>query len=357
MIMVLGVFIVALIFFGIIIKKIWDAFFSNDEETIADKLIGGGITMLLATIPSSIDSLLQFLYDLLKVQKSANDDGLSLWWFVGLGLFLLILGVIMKFREASANYVILNMPGTIHHTKEDGMLKALNINNCDEIEISTANCQAEMQKLSQASANVILKDIQSQMERFNRQSHSKRCFTGMAPIPFIIYAGTKHTGNDIRYYLEFDKATQQYTKLNNEKKYPKLKRPELTTNTPNEIVVAVSTTALINEMNTSQFNMPVFRLSIEAPKDNAIFSKRQLDEYVNETVTFISEVCKKNSNVVRVNLLLATQACFAYALGKALVLMQNRVPQIVSYHYIAPSYKIGLIINGVTAGQIVKTQN
>ena len=110
-------------------------------------------------------------------------------------------------------------------------------------------------------------------------------------------------------------------------------------------------------MNTSQFNMPVFRLSIEAPKDNAIFSKRQLDEYVNETVTFISEVCKKNSNVVRVNLLLATQACFAYALGKALVLMQNRVPQIVSYHYIAPSYKIGLIINGVTAGQIVKTQN
>lgn len=357
MIMFWAVFIVALIIFGVIVKIIWDAFFINDEETVADKLIGGGITMLLATIPTSLDSLLQFLYDLLKIQKSANDEGLSLWWFVGLGLLLLILGVVLKIREASAKYVILNMPGTIHHTQEDGMLKALKISNCDEIEISTANCQAEMQKLSQAKANVILKDIQSQMERFNRQSNSKRCFTGMAPIPFIIYAGTKHTGDDIRYYLEFDKSIQQYTKLNNEKKYPKLNSSEIITINTNEIVVAVSTTALINDMNTSQFNLPVFNLSIEIPKDNAIFSKRQLDEYVNETVTFISKVCKKNNNVNRVNLLLATQACFAYALGKALVLMQNRVPQIVSYHYIAPSYKIGLIINGGTSGQIVKTQN
>ena len=60
--------------------------------------------------------------------------------------------------------------------------------------------------------------------------------------------------------------------------------------------------------------------------------------------------------VLNVHLLLATQACFAYAFGKSLVLMQNRVPQIVSYHYAAPSYKVGITINGSSAGRIEKVK-
>ena len=262
------------------------------------------------------------------------------------------MGVILNIVDASSKYVILNMPGTIHHTKEDGMLKSLKTDKCDEIETNTTNCQAEMQKLSLTKTTAILGDIQAQMDRFNRETKSKRCFTGMAPIPFIIFAGTRHRGSDIKYYLEFDKATQQYLKLNNAKEYPILNKSTITTTTSEEIVVAVSTTAIINETNTSQFNLPVFSLSLLEPKDNAIFSKRQLNAYINETVTFISEVCKKNSQVKRVHLLLATQACFAYAFGKSLVLMQNRVPQIVSYHYAAPSYKVGITINGSSAGRI-----
>lgn len=357
MIKLFGLFLVAIIIIGLIVKVVWDLCRDKDEEKPAsDMLIEGGITVILATLPSFSDSFLQFLYDLFQIARTVDDGGFSPRWLIGLGLLLIVLGVILRFVDASAKYVILNMPGTIHHTKEDGMLKTLKTDKCDEIETNTANCQAEMQKLSQAKANTIVGDIQVQMERFNREAKSKRCFTGMAPIPFIIYAGTKHRGSDIKYYLEFDKATQQYSKLNNAKEYPILNKPTIITVASEEIVVAVSTTALINDANTSQFNKPVFGLSLVEPKDNAIFSKRQLNDYVNTTVTFISEICKQNSQITKVHLLLATQACFAYALGKVLVNMQNRVPHIVSYHYIAPSYKVGMVINGSSSGQIVKVQ-
>ena len=350
--------IVAIILIGLLVKAIWELFLDRDEEkTTSDKLIEGGITVILASLPSFSDSFLQFLYDWLQIQKTVGEEAFSPRWLVGLGLLLIILGLILRFVDASAKYVILNMPGTIHHTKEDGMLKTLKTNKCDEIETNTANTQTEMQKLSQAKATSIIGDIQAQMNHFNRETKSKRCFTGMAPIPFIVYAGTKHRGNDIKYYLEFDKAIQQYTKLNNAKEYPILNKPTLTTLTSKEIVVAVSTTALINETNTVQFNLPVFNLALVEPKDNAIFSKRQLNDYVNTTVTFISEICKHNSQITKVHLLLATQACFAYALGKLLVNMQNRVPQIISYHYIAPYYKVGMVINGSSSGQIVKVNN
>lgn len=352
MIKVLGVLIVTLIIIGIL--KLIELIFVNKDRDISDKLIETGLALILATIPSFSDKWIQLLYDFWAIEMTDPKKDLSPWWLIALGVVLLIVGIVFKYIEASAKYVILNMPGTIHHTKDDGMLKALKIKNCEEIEISTTNCQAEMQKISQSKVNEVLNDIQRQMEHFNRQSNQNRCFTGMAPIPFVVYAGTRHKGNDIRHYLEFDKETQQYVKLNNDKKYPKLLRPEISTINTKEVVITVSTTTEINGTNTSQFSMPVFNLTIEETKDNAIFSKRQLNDYVNETSKFILEICKKNSDITKVNLLLATQACFAYALGKVLVLMQNRVPQIVSYHYIAPSYKMGMVINGGEAGKIVR---
>lgn len=357
MIKIFGLFIVVAILLGLLIKVLWDLFLDKDgEKTTADNLIAAAVDVIIASLPSCSDSILHFLYNWLHIQKTVGEEGFSPRWLIAIGLLLLVVGVILKVIDAAASCVILNMPGTIHHTKADGMLKALKCQNCDEIETNTANCQTEMHRLSQTRANAIIADIQNQMERFNREAKSKRCFTGMAPIPFIIYAGTKHRGSDIRYYLEFNKATQEYTKLNNGKKFPKLLRPTINAVEATEIVVAVSTTAIINETNTSQFKLPVFSLSLEEPKDNAIFSKRQLNAYINETVTFISEVCKKNSQIKRVHLLLATQACFAYAFGKSLVLMQNRVPQIVSYHYTSPSYKVGITINGSSAGQIEKVK-
>lgn len=348
------VIILFILFIACAGKFMLNALSKDDEMSIADKFLDGGLTTILITLPTTSDAVLQFLYDLFKVPKSVTDAGLSPRWLIVIGIVFLFIGSILKIIDLTANYVILNMPGTIHHTKEDGMLKSLKAKHCDEIEASTENCQAAMPKLTQNKANGFLRDIQLQMNKFNDQTKNRRCFTGMAPIPFVIYAGTKHRGRDIKCYLEFDKATQQYLILNNNKKYPKLQKTEIGHVNSNEIVVAVSTTASVVEANIRQFNMPVFNLSLEEPKDNAIFSKKQLDDYVNDTITYISEVCKQNSNINKIHLLLSTQACYAYALGKNLVLMQNRVPQIISYHYIAPSYNVGIVVNGVAEGKIIK---
>lgn len=355
MIKVYAILIFAAIIIALVVKLLMSMFRSSDDDKpVSNVLIETGAGLILAAIPSFSDKVMEFLYTLVCLPEPSSESNIQQGWLIGIGVFILALGVYFKIKDSAVPYVILNMPGTIHHTKADGMLQALNATNCDEIEVSTAESQSDMQKLSQAKTNVVLKDIDLQMIRFNREKGKKRCFTGMAPIPFIIYAGTKHEGNDIRHYIEFDKSTQKYTKLNNDKSYPKIIVPKTDClNSVNEIVVSVSTTARITDTNTKQFNMPVLSIVLDNPKDNAIYSKKQLNDYVNKTVTLISDVCK-NKDITTIHLLLATQSCFAYALGKSFITMQNRIPQIISYHYIDPSYSVGIIVNGISKGNIVR---
>ena len=162
-------FIVAIILIAIIVNVLWNLFGNKDEEkNSADKLIAAAVEVILASLPSFSDEFLQFLYDWLQIQKTVGEEGFSPRWLMAIGLLLLVVGFILKGIDAAAGCVILNMPGTIHHTKADGMLKALKCQNCDEIETNTANCQTAMQRLSQTRANAIIADIETQMERFNR---------------------------------------------------------------------------------------------------------------------------------------------------------------------------------------------
>lgn len=324
----------------------------DDDKPVSDVLIVAGAELILANISSLGDKVIQFLYTLLRLPEPLPESSIQPGWLMGLGGIMLVLGIYFKIKDSSIPYVILNMPGTIHHTKDDGMQKSLNATNCEEIEISTADSQEEMQKLSQTKLNGILRDIDLQMNRFNGKTRCKRCFTGMAPIPLIVYAGTKHKGSDLL-YIEFNKSKQQYEKLNNEKSYPKLILPATSNISSDEIVVSVSTTARITNSNTMQFKMPVLNITIDEPKDNAIYSKKQLNDYVDKTVTFIAKVYK-DYKISKIHLLLATQPCFAYALGKSFVTMQNRIPQIISYHYVAPSYIAGIEVKGNTKGTLVR---
>lgn len=349
------ILIIAAIIIALVVKLLLSVFhLLDDDKPVSDVLIVAGAELILANISSFSDKVIQFLYTLLQLPEPLSESSIQPGWLLGLGAVMLILGIMVKIIDSSIPYVILNMPGTIHHTKDDGMQKSLNATKCEEIEVSTAGSQSEMQKLPQSKLNGILKDIELQMNRFNREKGKKRCFTGMAPIPFIIYAGTKHEGNDIKHYIEFDKSTQKYVKLNNDKSYPQLIVPKTDcSSSVSEIVVSVSTTVRITEADTKQFNLPILNITLDKPKDNAIFSKKQLNDYVNRTVTAISELCK-NNDISTIHLLLATQPCFAYALGKSFITMQNRIPQIISYHYIAPSYSVGIIVNGKSRGNIVR---
>ena len=347
------ILIIAAIVVALIVKLIFSVFHClDDDKPVSDVLIVAGVELFLANISSFSDKVIQFLYTLLRLPEPILESSIQPGWLIGLGGIMLVLGIYFKIKDSSTPYVILNMPGTIHHTKDDGMQKSLNATNCDEIEVSTASSQAEMQKLSQSKLNGILKDIDLQMNRFNGKTRCKRCFTGMAPIPLIIYAGTKHKGSDIQ-YIEFNKSKQQYEKLNNEKSYPKLILPTTSNISSEEIVVSVSTTARITDTNTRQFKKPVLNITIDEPKDNAIYSKKQLNDYVDKTVTFVSKVYK-DYNISKIHLLLATQPCFTYALGKSFITMQNRIPQIISYHYVAPSYIVGIVVNGNSRGTLVR---
>lgn len=69
-------------------------------------------------------------------------------------------------------------------------------------------------------------EIEEQVNAFKNETiERKRGYTGIAPIPFIMYAGTLLERGEINYYYEFDKIdTNDYYKLEHKKnkKYSKL---------------------------------------------------------------------------------------------------------------------------------------
>lgn len=266
------------------------------------------------------------------------------------------LGLDKIHRKPLEPLTLLNMPGlTNHNAKANHIFEPIGREG-QEILLETDCDQTTMANLTKQSLKSIIKQIQDKVSEFSNKDGIK-CFTGMAPIPFIIYAGTKHKRNDISYYLEYSRSGSKYLALNNNQTYPALQLTPITTTDGSEAVIAFATTADITEVNIQQFRCHVFRAELCETCNNAIFSLPQLYDYVDTLLIYIENIHKQNPNLIRIHLLCSTQTCFAYHLGTKLVNMSNRLPQLVSWHFISshqPVYTVGLIITGSEAGQIVK---
>ena len=67
--------------------------------------------------------------------------------------------------------------------------------------------------------NRIIHKIDKTCEKFTERSRDRKsCFTGMAPIPYTIYAGTKLAGSELRRYFEYRRADSKYYELSNQKR-------------------------------------------------------------------------------------------------------------------------------------------
>ena len=93
MIKIFGLFIVVAIVLGLLIKVLWDLFLDKDgEKTTADNLIAAAVDVIISSLPSFSDSVLQFLYDWLQIQKTVGEEGFSPRWLMAIGLWFRIGG-------------------------------------------------------------------------------------------------------------------------------------------------------------------------------------------------------------------------------------------------------------------------
>lgn len=211
----------------------------------------------------------------------------------------------------------------------------------------------------------ILNQIEDNTKSFKSETNGlKKGYTGIAPIPFIIYAGTFLNRTNIDKYLEFNKKTSKYYELSNKKvKYPKLineyKLEDLDKKN-NGITLVVSITQQITEEDLSQFkNTNIVKLGIRDKKDNAIYSKKQLEEYTNNVIDTIIKLENSGINIKKINLILASQSCLAIEIGKRCA-DDTRLPEVISYQYERQEnnnrYPWGIVINGKNKGNFIKEE-
>jgi hypothetical protein len=222
---------------------------------------------------------------------------------LGCGITLIILGIIL-WHSIKKRIYILNMLGKIKHEISD--VKTVNF-----LKLKDYQLKETVLDLRWVANNVNpqrWKEAREQIEEYigefsARSDTSTICFTGMAPIPFEVYAGTYMYGHTVKRFFEYNRSEDSYYELKRQKlcgsekwlknkDIPILKNSIMKNDNSADAVIAVSITQTIQDSDLIQFKCPIIRLGIDKPKDNAITSIMQLKVYVNKTIELIIELKK-----------------------------------------------------------------
>ena len=314
------------------------------------------------------------LVKVLAIIKNRNDinelvEDFNLYYFF-LGVFLIIIAIILGFYS-KRKVCVLNINGYMRQRIEPYFKKKKDVvNDFREREINFVNIYKKIfcNRFDKESYECILEEIKEQVNAFKNETiEGKRGYTGIAPIPFIMYAGTFLEREEIDDYYEYDKIdTKDYYKLEHKKnkKYPKLNLKtnleEIDVNKSN-IVISISTTRNITDTQLKQFDEEcnIIKLEVDKPCDNKIRYKEQLNEYVNSVFDTIEKISQKLNNIKTVNIVCSSQSCLALEIGKRSV-DTTRIPEITSYQFENQSdikYPWGIVINGKNKGKLIKVED
>lgn len=326
---------------------------NQKEEVISDVLIAGGLQLILASFGNFDDKFFAFLSG---TQSTTNYIQLT----VG---FTLLVGGILFFFYVKNKIYILNINGYFDKRIEQHH-HDLGLNDFQFKEREIDFIHLFKKEMNEAVAVDILELIKNKTASFIEESKDKnRAYTGIAPIPFIFSAGKFFSREKIDKYFEYNKFNQTYYELKPSKKR-KMPYPLLQTITPmstvsddfsENVVLAISLTQKIEEVDLLQFSYPIIHLSIPNPTDNAIKYSDQLKNYTLEIYSVLINIKKYFPRVKRVHIVYSGQSCLPFEVGK--LLDDQRMIEVVSYQYTAqniPRYSWGIIINGANKGTYIK---
>ncbi|PEF72930.1 2-methylthioadenine synthetase [Bacillus pseudomycoides] len=347
-------------------KAIRAFFDQKKEQSISYLIITVGINLIIASFGGKLIDKWFSYYTAVSVNASKEEvlknidkvSDLNIPQFVSGGI-LLALGIYLLYRSNQKSY-ILNINGYFDNRIENHT-KDLGLTPFDFKEREIDIIRLHKKGIDSSTTNEILDIITDKVEKFRNESKTfKRGYTGIAPIPFIMFAGTCFPREKIDDFYEFYKFEDTYKILDDKKSgYPLL---HVTTNInelnerTREVVLTISTTVEISSIHTNQFNAPIVQLSVNNTDDNIITSKNQLKEYgeiVYETIKAIQLQCP---HVETIHILYAGQSCLAFKIGQ-LCCESTRMTKIINYQYIHqsdPKYPWGIVMNGDEKGKYIK---
>lgn len=343
-------------------------FRGKEEDSVSNTLIFTGVSLIASGISALSDAVVDGIFQLLSLQAPANEGGYLFRMIIGLAL--VILGLVLKFNLKKRVYV-LNMYG-IAAQKDIDEPKALTDLKLAEHKVKEQIIDFVQlfdggTAINPKSNKAICKQIENATAKFSAKvtEQKKTCFSGMAPIPYTIYAGTFLEAAKISHYFEYNAhngghyySLKKATKKEIKKGWNKLDIawPQNIDTNANEVVLAISISHKVNDADLSQFSTDIIHLALNTPQDNVIMYLQQLQEYKNKIDNVIqNELTTKYPNLKTIHIAASVPSCVSVELGKIIGMRTNRMPDIVVHHYISsntPCYAFGLHVNGSKKGDL-----
>ncbi|MGG3283850.1 SAVED domain-containing protein [Paenibacillus solani] len=322
------------------------------EEGIAYFIIMFGSEVVATSFGTLDDKIIAFLRH--------NDVDTNYAQIIS-GFILIGIGVFLMFHSRNKMY-ILNLNGMFHDRRIDNHHKEVGLSPFQFKEKEVDFVRLYKKTMNADIAAEIIEEIKHKVEVFKQESKDKkRGYTGIASIPFVLFAGKYFERSVMHDYFEYDKFQQVYYRLTSKHRFPKLSlsQNDAITRLQSihcvEVVIAISITASIRAEQLVQFTCPQLYLSVPNPNDNLIKHKEQLHSYVEKTYDVLKETHERIPNLKKIHLVISSQSCFAFKLGQ--LIEDTRMPMVISYQYNAqssPKYPWGIIINGDQKGDFVQ---
>ncbi|GAB6152795.1 hypothetical protein JCM17380_15450 [Desulfosporosinus burensis] len=339
---------------------------SKKEAVISSILFTAGLELTISSFGTMQDKILPAIALISKNMTSQDTTTIiseatqTNYNQLITGLILLGLGIALTYYSRKKLY-ILNIMG-YEEKRIENYSKDLGLSAFDFKERDIDFIRMFKTGITAISSKDIIEDIKQKVEGLKHSKIFQRGYTGIAPIPFIVIAGTFLGKEKIDEYFEYDKIdTETYYKLteNKRKKYPILRFQSIPNNIDllaTEAVLAIEITTEIPESDLVQFNnLGIFRLSIDHPKDNTIRFKNQLNHYTNTIFNTLEKQIKQTlPKLKRIHLVYSGQSCLALEIGKRLD--NTRICEIISYHYTTHTdvrYPWGIVLNGDNKGKFI----
>lgn len=339
---------------------------NKKQESFTTTVLTLGFSLITMSSSDWMDKGLVAIGVITKYDDAMKLGGDFNWAYFIVGFILIIVGLFMWLYSKKRLY-ILNINAYSSKKLED-YISNLKLDNSDfrerEIDFIQIYKKIFSRNLDDESYECIKAEIEEKVTAFrNETAKVKRGYTGIAPIPFIMYAGTFLNRIKIDEYYEFDKIdTNNYYLLNKSKNaYPELK---LKTNinqlyiNKNKVVIAISLTQQIEDNVLNQFvsSCNIVKIGVDNPDDNTIRYTDQLESYIDKIFDVIEQIKVKIPNV-EISIVYSGQSCLALEIGKR-CFDDTRIPETTVYHFDIQNtdkkYPWGIIINGSNKGKLIK---
>lgn len=351
-------FVLFVVFYCVFVK-ISNNKIMNFSSNISKSMIAAGISIITSSFSftKQIVSMLVALFTNFELQSGTDIIGIVC------GFILIIFGFVYG-KEIKDRVFVINLFGPFSQL-EISDLKHINDLKLTDYKVKETIIDFvdifQLEKISEERNQMIVKKIENQCNKFKERSTDfSSGFTSMAPIPYSILAGTYLSGGSVKRFFEYEGRKGKYYELskgkNKSKKFQKLtvEYPNAININATDLVIAVSITSLIKDGDLEQFDYDVLKIKLDSPRDNVITTMNQLNDYCDLIVTEIENVKEKYPQIETVHMVASIPSCVSEKLGEQFMIHNNRLPMIISYHFVNgnnPKYPFGIVVTDNPLGK------